>query len=592
MTNTDGGMRDLQYDIFISYSHVKDNGIASSLQTALQRIAKPWYKLRGMRVFRDETDLSFEPEGWKAIQSALKKSRYFLLLASEQAATSEWVAKEVEYWLENRSADTLLIALMSGDIVWDSTQGSFNHEKTLSLPPNLMGAYQSEPFWVDLRWASGSPTLNLRDPKYATAIAKLAAPVHDLDVAELVSEDYKQHRRTRRVAYSAATTLAVALVVAVWQYQSSRAAAARALDQSVLASVANAYQTMYINPLQAVDDAHQARSLISTPEGDAALCLALEVGMNRLKSRLIEREVLGSGVGYLMERWRQGAVYSRLRQDGRFALVATERGKDGPRPPGTVYLIGLDDMRTVELEAGRKANGRRLEYMGFSTSGEEIFVARQFYLDIYDLDGNRTKSVQLEYHAKPTHLIAGLFGTYVLVGDTLGHIMLADTESGERPQLDGSRTRRDAALFFEENSTGTRAIVVYESGHANLLGFKDPSEPSEHRLAEDGVTDAVFGTSNGNDAFLVGRATGSVDVWQIESGRPKRVGTFDHGEASIGLTAFSGDNNRAISLSEDGLFRIWTTKDQTPVASYKHDKEVAPCLSQASSQPLGERMKL
>jgi hypothetical protein len=45
------------YDAFISYSHAVDGKLAPSLQTALQRFAKPWYRLRAMRVFRDQTIL-------------------------------------------------------------------------------------------------------------------------------------------------------------------------------------------------------------------------------------------------------------------------------------------------------------------------------------------------------------------------------------------------------------------------------------------------------------------------------------------------------------------------------------------------------
>lgn len=83
-----------------------------------------------------------------------------------------------------------------------------------------------------------------------------------------------------------------------------------------------------------------------------------------------------------MERWRRGEVFTRLRDDGRYALVASERGKEGPDPPGNVYLVHVDNLRTSELQAGDRGKGRRLEFMGFSLSGREIFVVRQFYLDI------------------------------------------------------------------------------------------------------------------------------------------------------------------------------------------------------------------
>jgi hypothetical protein len=47
----------LRGDAFISYSHAQDKPIASALQSVLQRLGKPWYKRRSLRVFRDDTSL-------------------------------------------------------------------------------------------------------------------------------------------------------------------------------------------------------------------------------------------------------------------------------------------------------------------------------------------------------------------------------------------------------------------------------------------------------------------------------------------------------------------------------------------------------
>jgi hypothetical protein len=49
------------YDAFISYSHSKDKPIASALQTVIQKLGKPWYRRRVLRVFRDDTSLSATP---------------------------------------------------------------------------------------------------------------------------------------------------------------------------------------------------------------------------------------------------------------------------------------------------------------------------------------------------------------------------------------------------------------------------------------------------------------------------------------------------------------------------------------------------
>jgi hypothetical protein len=43
------------YDAFISYSHAEDKPIAAALQSVIQKLGKPWYKHRGLRVFRDDT---------------------------------------------------------------------------------------------------------------------------------------------------------------------------------------------------------------------------------------------------------------------------------------------------------------------------------------------------------------------------------------------------------------------------------------------------------------------------------------------------------------------------------------------------------
>jgi hypothetical protein len=42
------------YDAFLSYSHAKDKALASALQSAMQRLGKPWYRRRALRLFRDE----------------------------------------------------------------------------------------------------------------------------------------------------------------------------------------------------------------------------------------------------------------------------------------------------------------------------------------------------------------------------------------------------------------------------------------------------------------------------------------------------------------------------------------------------------
>src|SRR5215471_13365599 len=133
------------YDAFISYSHAQDKPIAAALQSVLQRLGKPWYRRRALRLFRDDTSLSATPHLWPSIEQALGQSRFLLLLASPEAAASPWVGKEVAYWLAHNAADTLLIALTDGTLTWDNAAGDFDWSAATPLPAALKGAFASEP---------------------------------------------------------------------------------------------------------------------------------------------------------------------------------------------------------------------------------------------------------------------------------------------------------------------------------------------------------------------------------------------------------------------------------------------------------------
>src|ERR1700680_2229687 len=59
------------YDAFISYSHSADGRLAPAVQAGLQRLARPWYRIRALRVFRDESGVSVNPPLWTSVGAAL-----------------------------------------------------------------------------------------------------------------------------------------------------------------------------------------------------------------------------------------------------------------------------------------------------------------------------------------------------------------------------------------------------------------------------------------------------------------------------------------------------------------------------------------
>jgi hypothetical protein len=72
------------YDAFISYSHVKDKPIAAALQSVVQKLGKPWYRRRALRVFRDDTSLSVTPHLWPTIEQMLRQSHHPARLAGSR----------------------------------------------------------------------------------------------------------------------------------------------------------------------------------------------------------------------------------------------------------------------------------------------------------------------------------------------------------------------------------------------------------------------------------------------------------------------------------------------------------------------------
>jgi WD40 repeat protein len=240
------GTPNANYDAFVSYSHAADGQLAPALQAGLQSLGKPWYRRRVLRVFRDKTSLSASPELWPSIERALAASRYFVLLASPEAARSGWVDREVRWWLEHRSPATMLIGLTAGEVAWDGAHRGFDPAHSTALPPAAFQWPGGEPLWVDLRWARETRHVSLRDPRFREVVADLAAPVRGLPKDELIGEDIRQHRRTLRLARGAvaallalAVTASASAVVAVRRAEEARRQERTATSRLLAAAARN-----------------------------------------------------------------------------------------------------------------------------------------------------------------------------------------------------------------------------------------------------------------------------------------------------------------------------------------------------------------
>ena len=203
----------MAYDAFISYSHAADGVLAPALEHGLERLARPWYRLRAMAVFRDQSDLALTPHLWSTIVTKLDQSRYLVVLASPESAASAWVNKEVSHWCDTRGTEQLLLVVTGGEIAWDDATNDFTAGSTAVLPA-LRGRFSEEPLYHDLRWARDTPDLSLHLSRFRGAVALVASTIRGVAPDDLESEDVRLHRRARRLAQTAVTVVVVLALLA------------------------------------------------------------------------------------------------------------------------------------------------------------------------------------------------------------------------------------------------------------------------------------------------------------------------------------------------------------------------------------------
>ena len=225
------------YDGFVSYSHAADGLLAPRLQAGLQRFAKPWWQRRALRIFRDESSLSANPHLWESIVEAMDDSEWLVLLLSPEAAESEWVNREIEYWKSHKEQSRILPVVTDGSFAWRAGEVSGS-----AVPPALRGVFGGEPRWVDMRFAHSDEHLDLKNPEFLDAVADIASALHGVPKDELASEEVKQHRRTVRTAWAAGVALLAltvfSVVVAVFARDQQREADAARADAERQAEIA------------------------------------------------------------------------------------------------------------------------------------------------------------------------------------------------------------------------------------------------------------------------------------------------------------------------------------------------------------------
>ncbi|HWO61931.1 MAG TPA: TIR domain-containing protein [Umezawaea sp.] len=533
------------HDVFISYSHAADRPVAIALQHGLHRLAKRWFQVRALRVFRDDTSLAANPHLWTAIEAGLRGSRFFLLVASREAASSEWVGKEVEFRRRWSSPGSFLIVVTDGDVAWNRATGDFDWEVTTALPRQLSGWFADEPLWVRLDGARRGVRLSLRNAVFRAVVCKVASPVHGVPPDDLDSVDIVRHRVANRLRVAAVVALvvllAVSAVLGVFALRQRDEAVRQATAATVRAFAAEADALAGRDPVLSARLALAAYRLDPAAEqARSGVLRALDRNRHHVRRVVQERALTPGGQG--------------KRDDvGLAGTVALS-------PDGAVLAVGTK--WTGEVRLWEVGSGRELGSLGEAPNDSDRFgPALRFGDDGTTLSviGTRTTSVwdvakrerlstgptTSSDHAPGSTTAVSRDGRSTVRGDDNGRLSLLD--AGSTP-VEVLAELPDVVTGVAVSDDGSVAAAV--DAHGNVLTL---------RTRDDLRFDVLSGPTAGVAAppqllpspdgrrLLVVRA-GMVELWRLDE--RVQVGSFPTSEQLFGgpfappVAEFSPDGGR------------------------------------------------
>lgn len=494
MAELDGGAEDFQYDAFISYGNGDSGELAAALWRGLRQLAKPWYKLRVQRIFLDKADLPGSPNLGAEIERALSDSRWLVLIASPAAAASQWVTREVQWWLDHGRSDRLLIASTTPDLWWD--ERACDWADGALVPPALRGALRTEPRIVDLTEEASSKGQALSPVK----VSFIAAPIRGRKPFDLVGDDLRQRRRARQLV-TVAVSLLAALTVA---------------SATLTALVVRAYHNAIASKLTAQSEAFAAEAQTqryTDPQTAALLALAAWRSSPTIAARSSLLSIMTDGYGGTLI----GAndVYrAAFSPDGRYLATTAGVLAPGGHPDSTVRLW---DVRTRRQVAVFPVNGT-VTSVAFSPDGRTLAAAAL---------GARTVWF---WHVTSRRLARTLGGS--------GANALAYSPDGRLLAID---VRGKVGLI--DLATMTR-IAVLPGGFTDIdsLAFSG----NGRLLAAGGETGSI--------ANPLATLPGLTRVWNVTA---RTLLATLPASGTVNSVAFSSDSRLLASGSDNGIITLW-----------------------------------
>lgn len=571
--------RPTRFAAFISYSHAGDRALASSLQAGLHRFARPWHRLRAVRVFRDDASLSANPNLWASISEALLASEFLILIASPEAKESPWVKRELELWAAEKPRDKVLIAISAGTVRWDGAAADFDWTHTSALPRAVSGLLDDEPRIVDLSWARVAREQELGSERFREALADLAAPLHGRPKDELLGEDVRQHRRTIRLARAAVALLTALLLAAVAAaivalvqrnraereadraQQQARVALGREIAMTAIsqlpvdrqrslllgvkaagnaptqAAVALRQGLFTQKPIRALPSHRGAiDAAVFSPDGSRAATLGSDGAVRVSDPRS----------GRLIRRFhaRDGVAAAAFSPDRRWLATQSQGGVAEiwplrPRHPRP---------RTIDTAPGALVGPGSV---AFAPDSRSILTASEFGVTMSRLSGPSIREIR---PPSSGYLLSATFsrdGRRILSAST-SQLVLWHVQTGRVIRVVEAPERIATASL---DATGTRLVAVTEDEGVSVW---HPRADRPESLLPGHQNGRVSGALSADGELLVTTDVSSVRIWQLSTGQPVAVLTEEPTFPTV--ATFDPDGKRVLIADLDGRARIYSCR--------------------------------
>ncbi|MDF5752180.1 TIR domain-containing protein [Spongiactinospora sp. TRM90649] len=570
---------DLGYGVFLSYSGERERRWLPHLQRVIEKQSRPWYRPPRLRVFLDYSGVSIGPQLWHKIKAGLARSDWLVVLASPESRDSVWVDREIEWWLEHKAVNNILLVVTAGRLVWDESRADWDPELSTALPARLLGRFEQQPVWksVDLR----HPDSDAGFPPDIDGVAfGIASVVRGLPEDELRSEglaDTKRNLRTARIVMAVlGLLLLVASTVSVIAL-ASRAEATRQRDHAV------AQQLIVQSSLLGDRDPFGARLKALAAwriDPSAETRLAVLNASVDPRSGLLphpwpvgavafspDGRTIASGGGDGMVRFWDTATQQKagnsLAGHNR-GVTSVAFGPDGETLAsssfdGTVQL--WDVARRIPIGAPLNAQDGMITSAVYSPDGRTLLTVGERAVRVWDV----------ATHRRIGEPLGGSGGTSSVAFSPDGSTFASAFGAGVQLWDAGSRARIGGALGGADSSPNLVSFspdgrILASAGHGVQLWDTTTRTPIGKSFASTsaGIESMTF--SPDGAVLATGQVDGSVRLWDVV--RHSQVGTplIGHG-STVTAVAFSPDGSVLASSSDDTTVRLWDIRTQWQVGA-------------------------